>query len=623
MALSGDLLKRAERAEAEGKWIEAATLWERGGDVERAIAAYTKGGAADRAALFLEQTGRAAQAAALLSSTGQHLKAAAVYEKAKDFRRAAGALMRANERERAAGMYERGEAFEDAAKIYQSLGNHGRALQLFEAAGVADKVAELRALVAAEASAAEEVLELDPSLEITADQYLDQATVVDSVVTLLRRDRVDDAARLYGNCQEDLGYGVLAAVAGDQDAERKAAEMFLLARDFAKAGQVYENLEAWAEAGGMYQRADDHAMAAEMYVRAGDRLKAAEAFERNSNWQQAAELYLAVEAWDKAAANFERSVNHFVAGKLYFRMKRMDKSLQLLQKVQKSEAEYFEACKLIGEILATHGHLDLAIRKYLEVCQAAELGKQTAPVFYNLARCLEQRGNLPQARIIYQRLLTWDFNFLDVTARQKALLERLAAQAAAAASGQAPAPAVPPLPSGPAPAMPIASSPDAPRAQPKGRATQFVAMMGGFDFLKSTPLFRELSLDEMKAVYQACETRTFKAAEVLVEQDRPGEALWVLRKGTARVIRKTAAKEEVMARMGPGSPAGEMSLVDDAPTSARVVAEVDGEAFVITRERFQKLLALNDKMGVKLLRFFVQTLARRLRSTTERLAGKA
>jgi CRP-like cAMP-binding protein len=78
-----------------------------------------------------------------------------------------------------------------------------------------------------------------------------------------------------------------------------------------------------------------------------------------------------------------------------------------------------------------------------------------------------------------------------------------------------------------------------------------------------------------------------------------------------------------MARMGPGSPAGEMSLVDDAPTSARVVAEVDGEAFVITRERFQKLLALNDKMGVKLLRFFVQTLARRLRSTTERLAGKA
>jgi tetratricopeptide (TPR) repeat protein len=617
MSLSGDLLKRAERAEAEGKWIEAATLWERGGEVDRAIAAYTKGGAAERAAWFLEQTGRAPQAAALLSSTGQHLKAAAIYEKAKDYRRAAGALMRANERERAAAVYERGEAFEDAAKIYQSLGNHGRALQLFEAAGLTEKVAELKATLA-EAAAAEEVLELDPDMEIAADQYLDQATVVDSVVGLLRRDRVDDAARLYGNCQEDLGYGVLAAVAGDPEVERRAARMFEVARDFAKAGQVFENLEAWGDAGRMYERADDQTMAAEMYVRAGDRLRAAEAFERNSNWHQAAELYLAVEAWDKAAVNFERSVNHFVAGKLYFRMKRMDKSLQLLQKVQKSEAEYFEACKLIGEILATHGHLDLAIRKYLEVCQAAELGQATAPVFYNLARCLEQRGNLPQARSIYQRLATWDFNFMDVAARQKALAERLAAAPAGA-------PAAPPLPStaGPAPAMPIASSPDAPRAQPKGRATQFVAMMGGFDFLKSTPLFRDLSLDEMKAVYQACETRTFKAGEVLVEQDKPGEALWVLRKGTARVSRRAGEREEALARMGPGSPAGEMSLVDDAPTSARVVAEVDGEAFVITRERFQKLLSLNDKMGVKLLRFFVQTMARRLRATTERLAGKA
>jgi CRP-like cAMP-binding protein len=75
--------------------------------------------------------------------------------------------------------------------------------------------------------------------------------------------------------------------------------------------------------------------------------------------------------------------------------------------------------------------------------------------------------------------------------------------------------------------------------------------------------------------------------------------------------------------MGPGSPAGEMALVDDAPTSARVVAEVDLEAFCITRERFGKLLALNDKVAVKLHRFFVQTLAKRLRTTSERLAGKA
>jgi cAMP-dependent protein kinase regulator len=126
----------------------------------------------------------------------------------------------------------------------------------------------------------------------------------------------------------------------------------------------------------------------------------------------------------------------------------------------------------------------------------------------------------------------------------------------------------------------------------------------------------------MKAVYQACDTRRFAAGEVLIEQDQPGQALLVLRKGTARVVRRAGDKEEAVARMGPGSPAGEMSLIDDAPTSARVVAEVAGEAFVITRERFLKLLALDDRMALKLYRFFTQTVSRRLRMTSERLVGK-
>jgi tetratricopeptide (TPR) repeat protein len=443
-------------------------------------------------------------------------------------------------------------------------------------------------------------------MEVAADQYLDSGALTDTLVNLLRKGRVEDAARLYGNCQEDLGYGVLAAVAGDPEAEVRAAEMFVSAKDYAKAGQVYENLERWDDAGAMFERADDVYMAAEMYVRAGNKLKAAEMFEKNGSWQHAAELYLAVESWDKAAANFERSVNHFVAGKLYFRMKRMDKSLQLLQKVQRSEQQYFEACRLIGQILAAHGHLELAIRKYLEVCQSAELGKETAPIFYDLARALEQRGNGPQAAQIYKRLLTWDFGYQDV-ARRLEVLDKV------------PAAGAPPPPAAAAPAPAAAAAP----ARGPGRQTQLVAMMDGFEFLKGTPLFRELALDEMKAVYQACEVKTFAAGQVIIEQGQPGAALYVLRKGTARVLRVAGEREELLARMGPGSPAGEISLVDDAPTSARVVAESEVEAFCIGRERFEKLLALNDRIAVKLYRFFVQTLAKRLRATSDRLAEKA
>jgi len=40
----------------------------------------------------------------------------------------------------------------------------------------------------------------------------------------------------------------------------------------------------------------------------------------------------------------------------------------------------------------------------------------------------------------------------------------------------------------------------------------------------------------------------------------------------------------------------------------------------MTREKFEKLLASNEKTAIKLYRFFIQTLSKRLRSTSENLA---
>ncbi|MBK7861925.1 MAG: cyclic nucleotide-binding domain-containing protein [Archangiaceae bacterium] len=613
MVTANELIKRAEKAEAEKNFIEAGPLYERAGDIERAIAAYRKGGGVDRAALLLESTGRAKEAAALLLSVGSYEKAAAMYEKTKDYAKAAHALLRANQRERAAGMYERAEAFEDAAKIYVSLGNHRKAIQLYQQAGLQEKANELQAQVPQETARAPGLAALDANMDLAAAEYVDSGRLVDTVVQLLRAARAQDAAKLYGNCQEDIGYNVLAAIAGDRAVEMKAAEMFYLARDYAKAGQLLENLEDYPKAAAMYERADDAYMAAEMYTRAGDMGKAAEMFEKHGNYQQAAEFFLKVNNYDKAAVNFEKSVNNFVAGKLYFRMNKMNKSLQLLQKVQRNEAAYFEACRLIGEILAQNGYLDLAIRKYLEVVQAAQLSKDTAPVFYNLARTLEQRGAVPQAMKIYQDLLAWQFDYSDVKTRIASLQSGPAPKIlpGAPAAGAAPV-----LEAAPQPV--VAGTPEA-APQPA-----LVSMMDGFDFLKSTPLFKDLSLDEMKAVYAACETQKFAPGAVMIEQGQPGESLYVLRKGSAKVTRVGAGgAEEMVARMGPGSPAGEMSLVDDAPTSARVTAESEVDAFVINRPRFEKLLVMNDKIAVKLYRFFVQTLSKRLRATSENFAKAA
>ncbi len=627
MAISSELLKKAEKAESLGDHAQAAELYERGGDVEHAITAHRRAGSVDRAAVLYERTGRGVEAATLLMSMGQPLQAAVIFERYRAYSKAASALLRGNQRERAAAMFEKAELYDDAAKIYASLGNHRRALQLYEKSGNAQLANELRASMepgSADAGAAETVLELDPSMEIVADQYLDAQLLVDAVVAHLKGGRVQDAAQLYENCSEDIGYSILAAVAGDHAVERHAADMFMAARDFAKAGQIFENLEDYASAGSMFERADDPYMAAEMYVRGGDRTKAAEMYEKYGNFKQAAEFFLETKSFEKAALNFEKAMNNFVAGKLYFRMNKTNKSLQLLQKVQSTEREYFDACRLIGEILAANGYVDLAVRKYLEVVEASPLSKDTANIYYDLGRALERRGELDRAKAIYDKLVSWQFDYQDVAARVKALAAGTPLDgpppAAAAAAAVAPPPSIKPVEAPAAPrAKPAAVSPKV-AAEASGNAPQVVSMMGGFEFLKKTPLFSDLTLEEMKAVYNACETRHFEAGEALIEQGQPGDALYVLRKGKANVV-KVGETETVVARLGPGSPAGEMALIDDAPTSARVVAESAVDAFVITRARFEKLLAANDRTAVKLFRFFVQTLAKRLRSTSESLAA--
>ena len=213
---------------------------------------------------------------------------------------------------------------------------------------------------------------------------------------------------------------------------------------------------------------------------------------------------------------------------------------------------------------------------------------------------------MAQALGLYQKLAAWQFDYEDASSRIKSL----------SATG--------------ATAAPPSASPEAKEASAElagimeegsgGSEGKLVSMMDGFEFLKGTPLFRDLSLEEMKAIYHACQTRTFAPGEVIIEQDAPGQALFVIRKGSAKVVRVSDGKQDTVARMGPGSPAGEMSMVDDSPTSARVVAEAEVEAFCITRSDFDRLLHLNERMALKIYRFFVQTLSKRLRSTSENLA---
>jgi tetratricopeptide (TPR) repeat protein len=578
MANRSELLVLAARAAAQRQPLDAAVLYERAGDLERAIALYTRGGVPTRAAQLLESTGRAPQAAALLTSLGRHLDAAAVHERTRDYGRAAAALLRGGERERAAAMFERAEAWSDAAKLYASMGNHEHAAQLLEGAGEADRAAALRA---AAAPIPGEELGPDAPVEMIPGGVMDTGKLVAAVVALLGAGRVDDASRLYASSNEDVGYSILAAVAGRGPHQQAAARMFEAARDFAKAGECLEGLEDYAGAGAFYERADDAFMAAEMYLRAGDQARAALMLERSGNPGRAAELFEAVGGFDRAAACHEKAGHLLAAGQLYARLGNPGKALRLLQRVPREDPGWLRASRAVGELLASHGQPGVAIGRYDEALEGAVLTEQTAPLFSHLATCLEQTGDVARAASVLRQLAAWRVDFEDAGVRLAALQGR------------------------PAVSVPSPAPTAADRQAPGPVATR----MEGLELLQRVEIFRALSLAQLRDLHAICALRSFRAGELLAEAAEPVQAIYLVRRGTVRLVVPTAQGNQIAGSAGPGTLLGLVNVFGDAPSPARLVADGEVDVLAISAARFAALLAADDQVALRVYRNVSRTLA--------------
>jgi CRP-like cAMP-binding protein len=136
------------------------------------------------------------------------------------------------------------------------------------------------------------------------------------------------------------------------------------------------------------------------------------------------------------------------------------------------------------------------------------------------------------------------------------------------------------------------------------------------------PLFRTLGFAETMALSGICKIEEKPDGAVLLHQDSLGQALYILKEGAAVVRRRDPLTgiEKELATLAPGELFGEMSLIDDHLVSADVVAKGAVELLVIPRRDFEKLIAANDKLAVKVFRCFCAALSDRLRKANAKLA---
>jgi small-conductance mechanosensitive channel/CRP-like cAMP-binding protein len=108
--------------------------------------------------------------------------------------------------------------------------------------------------------------------------------------------------------------------------------------------------------------------------------------------------------------------------------------------------------------------------------------------------------------------------------------------------------------------------------------------------LAGVPMFSALTADERAHLAAASEERHFGAGERIVRQSEPGESMFVLVEGSARVFVEPDTEVAIIDR---GGCFGEMSLLTGEPRTASVQARVDCVVLEISPDAFNQLAVTN------------------------------
>ncbi len=129
--------------------------------------------------------------------------------------------------------------------------------------------------------------------------------------------------------------------------------------------------------------------------------------------------------------------------------------------------------------------------------------------------------------------------------------------------------------------------------------------------LLDIPLFSELDRIDLAKLIPELERVNYQPGEILFNQGNPGDSLFIIIDGTARVFLSDHEKGEKEIRtMGPKECFGEMALLTGEPRSAGVQAVTELSTLKLSRERFDSLLMKHHSLAI----YFAGVLAKRLAS---------
>jgi CRP-like cAMP-binding protein len=138
--------------------------------------------------------------------------------------------------------------------------------------------------------------------------------------------------------------------------------------------------------------------------------------------------------------------------------------------------------------------------------------------------------------------------------------------------------------------------------------------------LKDVPLFSNLNDAHLAALARTGNMKRFSKGQIIVNQSSPGNTFYIVISGQVKVaLLHEDGKEIILTLLSEGNFFGELSLLDNDPRSASVIAAEDAALFILTRKQFYQLITDNPRILEKI----IKEMCRRLRRADEKINSLA
>jgi tetratricopeptide (TPR) repeat protein len=395
---------------------------------------------------------------------------------------------------------------------------------------------------------------------------------LENIRALLARQDVEGAVKLYeetaGSCRQAL---VAEATSGSFELKKTIGTLLKRARDFSAAGQVFELGRMETEAAQCFEMGDDFARAAPVWKRLGELLRAAGCSLRAGKAEEALQLYQQAGAAEGVAESLSRLGRSLEAAQAWRALNNPHAESEVLRAGLVANPANLPLAVQLADLLLRHGRGAVAVQTLTDAGRVAPTSRTDVLYLETLARAFDAAGSQPSAEKVRAHLATLP-------------------RTAATASAPSPVPVV------------------------VGRTPPALAPADdGYGFLKALPLFAELSLTDMKALYRVCARATFEPGQHLIEVGRPGRGLFIIIDGQVEVYSGPEPTARLLNTLGTGGYIGEISLVQDGPTTARVTARSAVKALFISRDAFLTYLVASPAAALSIWRLFALNLSERVR----------